>query len=145
MFLHVISWSRCYIITSEQMDHHILTKCQLFPNSFIYEDICPENQKHIFSLLTVALFIRLDCFGAIWGDVCLLLNVKELDGTWLVAFRASLNTSKKKKNKKNSTSMSLSRNHVPVSREIHRPPSNGINASKRLVYSWLRGSLTKLT
>lgn len=97
MFLHVISWSRCYIITSEQMDQHILTKCQLFPNSFIYEDICPENQKHIFSLLTVALFIRLDCFGAIWGDVCLLLNVKELDGTWLVAFRASPNTSKKKK------------------------------------------------
>ena len=142
MLLHVISWSCCYIITSEQMDHHVLTKCQLFPNPFIYEDIYPQNQKPIFSLLTVALFTRLDCFGVSWGDVCLLFNVKELDGTWLVAFRASINTSEKKEN---STSMSLSRNHDPVSREIHRPPSNGLTASERLVYSWLRGSLTEPT
>ena len=71
-------------------------------------DSSAKNPKYIF----IVLFIHLDRFGVSCrlleigcGDICLLSNIMEVDGTRLVVLAA----------------MSLSRNHDPVTQNYHRP------------------------
>ena len=68
-------------------------------------------------LITLVLFIHLDCFGVSFGDiscsvvVCFLSNKMELVGSLLDVLRVP------KKHLKNSTAVSLSRNHNPVNQD----------------------------
>ena len=56
------------------------------------------------------LFIHLDCFGVCCRVVCPLLNIMELDGLLLLK-------DKKRIHFENSTAMSFSRNHDPVTQD----------------------------
>ena len=55
---------------------------------FLKGQFTTKSNTNVYCVWPVVLFIHLDCLGYQAIDVCLLLNMMELEGTWLVVFKA---------------------------------------------------------